>query len=258
MEAWPVPAMAPSLAPAEVHAWRAWLDLPPEELACLAASLSKDERERARRFRLERHRQRFVAAHGALRAILALYLGCPAAAVRFDLGPRGKPLLLDPAGAVDLRFNMAHSEDLALCVVARNAEVGVDVEAIRPVTDADKIAARHFSPREQAVLRKLPAGERQEAFFLGWTRKEAYLKALGDGLARPLSGFSVALRPGEPAQLLDVEGQPQEAARWSIVTLHPAPGYVAAMTVEGKPRGIAQWTWVPGGPQPGGEGRSNP
>jgi len=233
-----------------VHAWRAWLDLSPEVLDRLAASLAEDERERAARFRSAGLRQRFVAAHGALRAILGLYLGRPAAALRFDRGPRGKPMLLEPAGSLDLRFNLAHSRDLAVCAVARGAEVGVDVEAIRPLPDAIKIAARFFSDREQAVLRELPAGEREEAFILGWTRKEAYLKALGDGLARPLSGFSVTLRPGEPARLLDVKGRPQEIERWSLVTLHPAPGYAAALAVEGPLRRLVQWTWVPDGQEP--------
>lgn len=247
MDDWPAPTAVPTLAAGEVHAWRAWLDLSPEVLARLAASLPEDEQQRAARFRLERHRERFVAAHGALRAILGLYLGCPAATPRFGRGPQGKPMLLAPAGALDLRFNLAHSHDLALCAVAAGAEVGADVEAIRPLPDADRIAARFFSAREQAMLRELPAGEREEAFILGWTRKEAYLKALGAGLGRPLSGFSVTLRPGEPARLLDVEGQPDEAARWSLVALHPAPGYAAALAVEGPLRRLMQWSWTPGG-----------
>jgi len=244
---WPAPAGVPTLAPGEVHAWRAWLDLSPEELGSLAASLAEDERERAARFRLDRHRQRFVAAHGALRAILGLYLGCPAATLRFDHGPRGKPMLLDPAACLDLRFNLAHSSDLAVCVVALGADVGADVEAIRPLPDADKIAARFFSVREQAMLWELPAGEREKSFFLGWTRKEAYLKALGDGLARPLSGFSVTLQPGEPARLLDVECQPHEVERWTLAALQPAPGYAAALAIEGPLRRLAQWSWAPSG-----------
>ena len=256
MDDWPAPAGAPTLAPGEVHAWRAWLDLAPDTLAHLAETLSEDERERAARFRPERHRRRFIAAHGALRAILALYLGCPAAAIRFGRGPRGKPMLLDPPGSLDVRFNLAHSRDLALCVVARDAEVGADVEAIRAVPDADKVVERFFSAREQAMLRELPAGEREEAFVLGWTRKEAYLKALGDGLARPLSGFSVTLRPGEPARLLEVQGQPHEVERWSLVALHPAPGYAAAVAVEGPLRRLVQWSWVPGGQEAAGEGAS--
>lgn len=255
-EGWPVPSRVPTLARGEVHAWRAWLYLPPAVLARLAASLTEEERQRAARFVLEGHRQRFIAAHGALRAILALYLGCPAATLRFGHGPRGKPLLLEPAGTLDLRFNLAHADNLALCAVTRGAEVGADVEAIRPLPDADKIAARFFSLQEQAMFRRLPAGERQEAFFLGWTRKEAYLKALGDGLARPLSGFSVTLQPSEPARLLAVEGDPLEVARWSLLALHPAPGYAAALAVEGTPRRLAQWSWIPGGTRPSGEGDS--
>lgn len=243
---WPAPAGVPTLAPGEVHAWRAWLDLSPEVLDRLAASLGDDERERAARFRLERHRQRFVAAHGALRAILGLYLSRPAAALGFERGPQGKPRLQEAAGVPDLRFNLAHSRDLALCAVARGAEVGADVEAIRPMPDAERIAARFFSAREQAMLRELPPGRREEAFVLGWTRKEAYLKAQGSGLSQPLSGFSVSLQPGEPARLLDVEGHPGEAARWSLVALSPAPGYAAALAVEGPIRRLVRWSWMPG------------
>jgi 4'-phosphopantetheinyl transferase len=243
---WPLPAEAPTLARGEVHVWRAWLDLAPEQASRLAAILDEDERERAARFRLEGHRQRFVAAHGALRSILALYLGCPAASLRFGHGPRGKPLILDPGDSPDLRFNLAHSGDLAVCALAQGAEVGADVEAIRSLPDSDAIVARFFSAREQAMLWELSPGEREESFFLGWTRKEAYLKALGDGLARPLSGFSVTVRPGEPARLLEVEGQPHEVERWSLVALHPATGYAAALAVEGPLRRVVQWSWQPG------------
>jgi 4'-phosphopantetheinyl transferase len=243
---WPLPSEPPALARGEVHVWRAWLDLAPGEVASLSTSLAEDERERAARFRLEGHRQRFVAAHGALRSILALYLGCPATTLRFGRASRGKPLLVHPVSALDLRFNLAHSGALAVCVLAQGTEVGADVEAIRSLPDAHRMAARFFSAREQAALQELPPGERDQAFFLAWTRKEAYLKALGDGLARPLSSFSVSLRPGEPARLLDVENQPHEVERWSLVAVHPAPGYAAALAVEGPVRHLVQWTWLPG------------
>ena len=132
-----------------------------------------------------------------------------------------------------LRFNLSHSQGLALYAVTRGREIGVDLECIRPISDAEQIAERFFSAHENAVFRTIPAHEKPKAFFNCWTRKEAYLKALGDGLARPLDEFDVSLAPGEPAKLLRIEGAPQEASRWSLNRLEPGSGYVAALAVEG-------------------------
>jgi 4'-phosphopantetheinyl transferase len=162
-----------------------------------------------------------------LRRLLGGFLGLEPERVELRYGPHGKPCV------EGLRFNLAHSHELALYAFSRGRELGVDLERIRPLRDAAAIAERYFSAEENAVLRSLPEIQRHEAFFRCWTRKEAYLKALGDGLARPLDSFDVTLAPGEPARLLRVQGAPDEAARWSLLHLDPAPGFVGALAAEG-------------------------
>ncbi len=151
----------------------------------------------------------------------------------FSYGPRGKPALAQSIEAGALKFNLSHSGELALVAVTQERDIGVDLEEIRLIEDADQIAEKFFSPRENETLRALSGAEKLEAFFHCWTRKEAYLKATGDGLARPTKSFDVTLAPGEPVRLVNVEGQSLEASRWSLVGLVPARGYVGAVAVQG-------------------------
>jgi len=219
-----------TLSEGEVHVWQAGLDAGCQ-LPALSATLAEDERVRAGRFHAPKDRDHFIAARGLLRAILARYLGTSPAALCFTYGPRGKPMLAADSNPGDLRFNLAHSRGLALYAVIRGREVGVDVEHIAARGEAG-IADRFFSPREAATLRSLPAALRRDAFYVCWTRKEAYIKARGDGLALDLSQFDVSIAPGEPAALLRHEGEPN-ASRWSLTALDVAPGYAAALCVEG-------------------------
>ena len=137
---------------------------------------------------------------------------------------------------------MSHSAELALVAIGRDVEMGVDVESVRAMHDADDIASRFFSAREAAQLRSLPDAVRNEAFFACWTRKEAYLKALGSGLAKPLDEFEVAFAPGEAAALV-VYGDERETARWTLRALSPAPGYTGALVTEGG-AGARCWQWI--------------
>ena len=220
---------AQRLSPDEVHVWSADLDRLPE--AELGEALSADERERARRFRFDRDRRRFTTARGLLRRLLGRYLGRDPAGLRFAYGPRGKPSLGEGHG---LRFNVSHSGGLALLAFAWDRELGVDVEEEREVREAADIARRYFSPREEEELRRLREDQRQAAFFRCWTRKEAFIKATGDGLSRPLDAFDVTLRPGEPARLLRVAGEPEAESRFWLEDLRPAPGFAGALAVEGR------------------------
>jgi 4'-phosphopantetheinyl transferase len=217
------------LGPDEVHVWSVDLDRLPE--AVLGEPLSADERERGRRFRFERDRRRFVTARGLLRRLLGRYLGLEPSRLRFGYGPRGKPFL---AGEDELRFNVSHSGGLALLAFAWDRELGVDVEEERPVEEAEAIARRYFSSWEERELRLLTEVERQAAFFRCWTRKEAFIKATGDGLSRSLDAFDVTLAPGEPARLLRVEGEPEAAFRFWLEDVSPAPGFAGALAVEGR------------------------
>lgn len=225
----PAPAGPPTPPDAgEVHLWAVPLDPPRERVAALGALLAADERERAARFHFERHRRRYSVGRGALRELLGGYLGCSAAALRFGYGDKGKPFL---AGGPRLRFNLSNSSELALVAVAMDVEVGVDVEWLRPMPDALEIAERFFSDSEREVLAAVAEGERETAFFRCWTRKEAYLKAVGDGITAPLDRFDVTLAAGEPPRILALEGDPAPAARWALAHLEPAPGYLGALAL---------------------------
>lgn len=242
-DSWPPPPDELALNDGEVHVWRADLRPAPEETERLSRLLSADETDRANRFHFARDRERFVAARAALRQILGLYLRVAPGDLRFRYGEFGKPSLAEERATLDLRFNLAHSHDLALCAVAARREVGVDVEFMRAELTGEDIARRYFSPREVRELEGLPAELRVEGFFNCWTRKEAYIKARGEGLSFPLHGFAVSLRPGEPAALLEVAGEPREVSRWSLRDLEPGAGYAAAVAAEGKNWQILCYEW---------------
>ena len=204
-------------------------------------TLTADECQRAERYVFAKDRTHFVVARGLLRVLLGRYLGQDPPHLRFIYGPHGKPALATDTGGGALRFNVSHSHGLALYAITRGREVGVDVERIRPEVAQEKIAERFFSPREVTLLRALPAQLQATAFFACWTRKEAYIKAKGEGLALPLDQFDVSLVPGEPAVLLRAAWDPQEAARWSLQDLAPAPGYRAAVAVAGHDWRLTCW-----------------
>ena len=214
------------LASDEVHLWCARLDVAPETTARLMETLSADERARSARFRFQRDQQRFIVARGVLRDLLSRYVGIEPDEIRFVYNEFGKPDL-DPELASRLRFNLTHSGAVALIAVASESEVGVDLEYIRAEPDYADIARRFFSPAEHDALNALPSHLYADAFFSCWTKKEAYLKACGEGLARPLNSFSV----------LELEG-------WSLYSLRPAPGYVGALAIEGSAWRLRQWQWT--------------
>ena len=196
-----------------------------EAVSAAVAVLSEDERARADRFAFDRDRRRFIIARAHLRHLLAARLETAPEAIQFSYGARGKPSLR----ASDCRFNVSHCGDLAVFAFCRHREIGIDLESVRPLEDADAIAARFFSPRENAEYRSLPAAHRPQGFFNCWTRKEAFIKATGDGLAHPLDAFDVTLTPDAPARILRVGDTPGTACGWSLECFVPAPGYVAAV-----------------------------
>jgi 4'-phosphopantetheinyl transferase len=225
-------------AAGEIHVWRVDLMLPPAALDRFEGLLSTDERARANRFHFDRDRRRYIAARGALRTILAPYAGIAPGDVRFEYAAHGKPEL---SGPEPLSFNVSHSGELALVAVAGAGAIGVDLEAIRELDDRDGIAARFFSAVECASLRALPESMRTRAFFACWTRKEAFVKAIGEGLSHPLDTFDVTFAPdAEPR--LRIAGQPAESARWSVTALDAGSAFEAALVTEG-PRAVAWRTF---------------
>jgi len=227
----------------EIHVWRASLDQPIPRFHKLREMLSKDERMRAGRFHFEQDRKRFIVGRGILRTILGRYLNVEPARLQFCYGKNGKPALSDTFNKINIFFNMSDSGRLAIYALSRDGEIGVDIEQICDLPERNRIADQFFSVRERAVFRALPEIMKNEAFFNCWTRKEAFIKAIGDGLSLPLDKFDVSLVPGEPARLLRVVGDPKGAIRWSIQELEPASGYVAAIAIEGQIKQLHCLQW---------------
>jgi 4'-phosphopantetheinyl transferase len=240
----PATSWSPDLDTASVHVWRIELAVSEAEQAERAALLAPDERARAAGFHFERDRRRWTAARGAVRALLAGYTAVPPASLLFRLGPHGKPALDGPAAGGGVDFNVSHSGDLALCAVARTRAVGVDVEAVRPDFATDQVARRFFAPAEVAALAALPPHQRVGAFFACWTRKEAYIKARGTGLALGLDRFEVSLAPDRPAALLAALDEPDAVSRWRLVALEPGEGYAGTLATEGTAQ-LTCWRWQP-------------
>jgi 4'-phosphopantetheinyl transferase len=241
---WCLPPAQLTLADDEVHVWRAALDLPSGQVQYLRGSLTADELGRAERFHSEKGRQQFIAGRGILRTILSRYLAIAPGHHRFCYNQDGKPLLAPEFDHYRLNFNLAHSNGLALYAIARGREIGIDLEQIRTNFECEEIAERFFSPVEVAILRTISAEMKAEAFFNCWTRKEAYIKAQGEGLSLPLHSFDVSYAPGEPARVLATRDDPQEAARWTLQELIPGDGYVGALAVEGCDWRHKCWQWV--------------
>lgn len=227
------PSIAAPVA-GEVHLWSSELDLPGEVRRGLEKSLSPDEVERAQRFHFERDRNRFVVRRGLLRVLLGRYLEMPPRAIRFTYTDLGRPGLAGGSGTSGLQFNLSGSQGRAIYAVACEQSVGVDIERVRPIPEADRIAELYFSAVERESLRSLPPELQAIGFFNCWTAKEALLKARGYGLSYPLNSFAVTVLPSAPARLLSVAGDEHEAARWSLVRLEPGAGYVATVAVEGE------------------------
>ncbi len=241
---WPPPPAGWALGHAEVHVWSARLDLPPWYVRQLATTLSDDELARVELCPSEQKKSHVVVARGLLRTLLSSYIDAAPADIRFLYSARGKPALSSSGAAGSLQFNLAHSRGLVLYAVTSGCRIGVDVEWMCSSDKFERIAERFFSARERAMLSALPAVDRRAAFFNCWTRKEAYMKATGEGLARPLHSFSVSLVPGAPPQLLEMEGDAVEAARWSLYSLTPAANFAAALAVEGQAHRIMRWAWL--------------
>jgi 4'-phosphopantetheinyl transferase len=239
---WLSPPSHPELSRQGVHVWRASLECDSLRLRMFAQTLGDDERSRAQRFHFERDRNSFIAARSILRDLLARYSGCTPGDVKFVYGPNGKPALSHSTTASLVSFNLSHSHGVAVIAVTRKHEIGIDVEKIQPERASEEIAKRYFSPEEVKELLSLPVDQRAEGFFLCWTRKEAYVKALGEGLRFPLDRFRVSLSPGKPAQLYG-----DADVHWSIEAFDPSFNsegrYVAAVVAKGKDSCVEYYQW---------------
>lgn len=236
---WSPPPERLGLSVDELHVWRSSLDLPSESLERFQSTLCSDEVSRASRFLFEKDRRRYIAGRGILREILGKYLEVPASHINIDYGRYRKPFLGAEHRDSEIRFNVSHSNDLAVFAVTRGREVGIDVESIQPSFAGKEVAERFFSSCEIAEWRSLAPENKAEGFFLCWTRKEAYVKARGDGLHLPLQEFDVTLTPGQPATLKSIDQQ-----RWRLLSFEPKPDYSGAAVVEGSEFRAFYWNWT--------------
>jgi len=234
-QTWSEPPEALSLVTGEVHVWRLVLDQPDSVVAEFGGTLEPHELERAGRFHFEKHRRHFIVGRGGLRYVLGRYFDVKPQELRFSYGPYGKPALVGEG----LRFNVSHSHGVALVAVAADRELGVDVEHIRADFATEDIARRFFSRVEVAAFNALRKEEQVAAFFRCWTRKEAYIKAIGRGMSEPLDAFDVTLAPGEAAALLRAAGQ--DVSRWSMCDIDVGEEYAGALLVEAPVSSIRHW-----------------
>ncbi|HEX5348122.1 MAG TPA: 4'-phosphopantetheinyl transferase superfamily protein [Pseudonocardiaceae bacterium] len=224
--------MEKTLRDTEVHIWRLALDLSAPRLTALAATLSSDERTRAAAFAFEGTRRRFIARRGQVRELLGSYLGLPAGDLEFHYGTWGKPEI---AGELRLRFNVSHSDELALVALTTRYAVGVDVQRVRRLPDASRLARRFFAPAEVRTLGHIP----DYRFFGCWVRKEAYIKATGRGLSLGLSRFQVSVPPSPPRVL-----RSDEPGRWTMFEPAALTGYTAAVAVAGTVEPSFTWHYT--------------
>jgi 4'-phosphopantetheinyl transferase len=241
IDKWELPSVGAELGADEAHVWRASLDQPASAIEKLAPLLSRDEYQRAERFRRTTDRQRFIAGRGILRKIISAYLAFAPNEVQFTYNEYGKPFISTDQNRCGLSFNLSHSNGVALYAIARGRRVGIDVEYMRDDFATLEVAERFFSKDELEALKAVACDQRTKAFFNCWSRKESYIKAIGMGVSYPLDGFTVSLDV-TPA-LLKVDGDATEAARWKMYGLDPGEEYAAALIVENPPVSIRRIRW---------------
>lgn len=224
----------------EVHVWRASLDVPDSYVQSLERTLSTEELKRAGRFYFEAHRRDFTIGRGLLRSILGLYLDVAPDRVSFFYNAYGKPLLRDEV----IHFNLSHSGRMVIYGISCGRKIGVDIERTRTDFDCEQLAEKFLSDRECAMLQTLPHELRHHGFFNCWTRKEAFIKAIGQGVSFPLKQFDVSLLPGEPACILSIRGDVHASARWHLEDLDVEGGYIAAYAIEGRISQLRCWQWM--------------
>jgi 4'-phosphopantetheinyl transferase len=230
------------LSNGRIEVWHVKVAAPDILIHQLAPLLSSDENDRAARFQFARHRNAFVVVRGVLRGLLARYTGVSPADVIFEYGPNGKPSL--PGSKIE--FNISHTQDIAVLAFTQGCALGIDVECIRPVEQMMQIAARFFSPAEAQELAALPEEQRERAFFLCWTRKEAYIKAVGNGLSMPLNEFQVTLKENEPARFVRIGEENPVSSEWILHNLDLLfPAYAAAIAYRGAPKPVVQSALLP-------------
>jgi 4'-phosphopantetheinyl transferase len=219
-----------------VHVWRIDVRQPPRVFEELRSLLSRDEEDRAALYRFDPARESFVATRAALRSLAGSYLGIDPRDVTFAYTAKGKPEV------PGLSFNASHAGDVAVAAFARSGSVGVDVEEMRPDRDLRALARRFFAPAENAALDLLDGQALVAAFYRCWTRKEAFVKAVGEGVSFDLRRFVVSVEPG--ARIVSIDGDPEAAAAWWAADVSPRGGYVAAVVASAPVADLSVRDWT--------------
>lgn len=235
-----------SLPPTEIHVWQIRLSRNQQQIPTICSSLSPDEIERAHRFYFKRDQYTFIVSRAATRKILGAYLHAPPGELLFSYGAKGKPELAGGYNRAGIKFNVSHSGGFALLAVARGLCLGVDIEIVNEEFAREGIAEEFFSPNEIVALRTTALDARVQTFFSLWTRKEAYIKALGTGLSVPLNSFDVSSQLGARPDELGTRVSPNHGKRWTLYDLIAPPGYRAALVAEGRTHLLRQWRWTSG------------
>jgi 4'-phosphopantetheinyl transferase len=236
----PIPLLPPD---GHIHLWQVALaDMALDDVPTM---LTDGERKRADRFAFPHLTRRWLGGRLALRQVLGRYLQTHPRYIAFGSGVRGKPFVVEAGGAPSaLEFNMSDAGDYVTIALATGQALGVDIEAVRAIEEADDIVERNFSALERESYRCLPQHRKQTAFFTAWTRKEAYTKAVGLGLYLPLDSFSVVLDPEQTPRLIEVDGSPDKAAAWTLRDIAAPPGHLGALVVKGKVAKIETRPWA--------------
>ncbi len=226
-----------------VHVWYCDLKVSGSRLARYTELLSPDELSRAQRFRFTRDKQNFIVARGVLRVLLGHYCQCPANKLSFHYAEHGKPYLQTQHNFNNVTFNLAHSHDISVYAFMRYHAIGIDIEYIQRNIDELTLAKQFFAKEEYQQLVRLSQEQQHRGFFNGWTRKEAFIKALGDGLFYPLNRFVVSLTPEQPAKVISIDGDEQAAQAWTLAEFTPKTNYVGAIASNRNIETIAYYQW---------------
>jgi 4'-phosphopantetheinyl transferase len=226
----------------ETHVWLLSCRQPRSMLDEFWQLLDKAERLRANRFHFDRDRDRFIASRAQVRRVLAEYLCCAPAEIAYDLAERGKPRLAEQH-ASSIRFNQSISGDWAVLALAPGRELGVDIERIDSLRADREMVNGFFAPGEVCALEALQEDQWLPGFFNCWARKEAFIKATGEGLSRPLDSFEVSIAPQQPPSLLSVQGYEDASDHWRMAELAEVPGYASALVVTGEIGRLQCFEW---------------
>lgn len=237
---WPISNKSPNLQMHQAHIWSAMLSCDTQKLKIFFDLLDANEQARAKRFHFEKDRNQFIASHGILRKILSGYLNVSPEKIIFSYNEFGKPFI---ANQSDIQFNLSHSKNIALIGVTKNYSIGIDIEYIKQMRDIDAIAERYFSAHEYSALKQLSTEEKQLAFFNGWSRKEAFLKAHGQGLSYSLEKIEVNLLANETAKFIAIHDANENISDWELYNLEPANDFAAALAIKGHLEKIQMLQW---------------